>query len=159
VKWDPARVAQEMEIMVQNGSFVFDYTEWLTSNQIKSYFSRMAAKQRLQQQTPQTSSSAVLHTSTPTTFIDSDQKLLTTPAIRDVDEIEDDDEEVDDRELIKYSWRQMLDEAKDLLDKCLDSSSDLLTQSASCNSSSNTNVSMKRKSTAAIPKVSKNKRK
>ena len=61
--------------MVHNGSFVFDYTEWLTSN----------------------------------------QNLLASRAIRD------NDEEVDGRELHKYSWHQMLDEPKYLLDKCLDS--------------------------------------
>ena len=75
-------------------------------------------------------------------FIMGHSYLITLNGLR---AIRDNDEEVDGRELHKYSWRQMLDEAKYLLDKCLDSSSELLIQSVTYDSSSNTNVSMKRK--------------
>ncbi|CAF4148222.1 unnamed protein product, partial [Rotaria sp. Silwood1] len=42
VKWDPARVAEDMEMLTSNGSSVFNNDECLTQAQIKSYFSRLA---------------------------------------------------------------------------------------------------------------------
>ena len=50
MKWDPARVAQDMEMLTVNASYVFDQDECLSQGQIKSYFSRLALKQRSQQQ-------------------------------------------------------------------------------------------------------------
>ncbi|CAF1259215.1 unnamed protein product [Rotaria sp. Silwood1] len=50
VKWDPARVAEDMEMLTSNGSSVFNNDECLTQAQIKSYFSRLAVKQRTMQQ-------------------------------------------------------------------------------------------------------------
>ncbi|CAF4541313.1 unnamed protein product, partial [Rotaria sp. Silwood2] len=50
MKWDPARVAEDMEMLTSNGSYVFNNDECLTQAQIKSYFSRLAVKQRTMQQ-------------------------------------------------------------------------------------------------------------
>ncbi|CAF1482669.1 unnamed protein product [Adineta ricciae] len=64
MKWDPARVALEMETLTSNGSYLFTNDECLTQGQIKSYFSRLVVKQRTTKQTSSrnTSSSSSIST-------------------------------------------------------------------------------------------------
>lgn len=156
MKWDPARVALEMETMVSNGCFVFDYTEWLTANQIKSFFSRMTVKQRTSQQKSYSQVSIISTTTPQSTRSNIAGNLLSSGDVANIDE-EYTDDESDDRELQVYSWRQMLDEARGVLDKCLDTSTKLLTETASFSPPSNTTTSVKRKSTAAVSKASRSK--
>ncbi|CAF4788457.1 unnamed protein product, partial [Rotaria magnacalcarata] len=55
-----------MEMLTSNGNYVFNNDECLTQGQIKSYFSRLAVKQRTMQQVldQQTSSSSTSSSST-----------------------------------------------------------------------------------------------
>lgn len=116
MKWDPVRVAADMEMLTCNGDYVFHHDELLTPTQIKSYFSRLSVKQRSMQQTfsqqmltntPSSSSSSMR-----TTDINSVKSNQTI----DLDE-PDDLENVDDRDLYVYSWRQIVDQARDILDQ------------------------------------------
>jgi hypothetical protein len=137
VKWDPARVALDMELLTSNGSYVFSNEECLSQGQIKSYFSRLAVKQRsVRQDFNQQTTSNITSSSSPSMSIlnTSNAKSSGTTAI---DESEDNDE-VDHRDLEVYAWRQMLDEARDIIDRSSISST-------TSNSSTATNASSKRK--------------
>jgi hypothetical protein len=111
VKWDPARVAQDMEMLTLNGSYAFDQNECLSQGQIKSYFYCLALRQRSQQhissqqQTQSTHSTPQIALSVP--MRDNTQSSSTTRT-NDTDT----DEDEDDRDLNVYSWRQMVDQAR-----------------------------------------------
>ncbi|CAF2072455.1 unnamed protein product [Rotaria magnacalcarata] len=129
MKWDPARVALDMEMLTSNGSYVFNNDECLTQGQIKSYFSRLALKQRSGQQTSNLT-------------IAGNIKLNDTSII----DASNDNEETDDRELEVYSWRHVVDEARNILDGSSPFSV-LSSHSPLSNSVSVTNSSSSRKST------------
>ncbi|CAF4127583.1 unnamed protein product, partial [Rotaria magnacalcarata] len=129
MKWDPARVALDMEMLTSNGSYVFNNDECLTQGQIKSYFSRLALKQRSGQQTSNLT-------------IAGNIKLNDTSII----DASNDNEETDDRELEVYSWRHVVDEARNILDGSSPFSA-LSSHSPLSNSVSVTNSSSSRKST------------
>ncbi|CAF4712075.1 unnamed protein product, partial [Rotaria sp. Silwood1] len=38
MKWDPPQVAEQMQPTINNGHYVFEPSQWLTSSQIKSFF-------------------------------------------------------------------------------------------------------------------------
>jgi hypothetical protein len=50
LKWDPSRVAEHMQTTVNNGEYMFEPSQWLTSSQIKSFFGRLTRKKRQQSQ-------------------------------------------------------------------------------------------------------------
>ncbi len=115
MKWDPTRVAADMEMLTSNDSYVFNSDECLTQGQIKSYFSRLALKQRTIQQVldqPTTSSSMSSSSISLGTISTSDIKSTDTISMNE----SNGSEETDDRDLEVYSWRQMLDEARNILE-------------------------------------------
>jgi hypothetical protein len=116
VKWDPPKVALDMEILTNNGNYVFNNDECLTQGQIKSYFSRLVTKRRTTNPTSdqQATSGATPSSSTSTTT----NNTVNTRSKRTIDEDEStDDEEIDERDLEIYSWRNVLDEARDVIDR------------------------------------------
>ena len=140
VKWDPVRVASDMEVLTTNGSYVFHHEECLTSSQIKSYFSRLTAKQRSTSQafnskpqvnTLSSSSSSSSSNTNNTTYGD----------LNSFDELNE-DEHIDDRDLETYSWRYMVDEARLVLDHSSATSASAITSGTP----QTANISSKRKS-------------
>ncbi|CAF1460275.1 unnamed protein product, partial [Rotaria sordida] len=143
MKWDPARVTEDMEMLTSNGGYVFNNDECLTQAQIKSYFSRLAVKQRTMQQVPDqhTISNSISSSSTSLSTINtSDIKSMDTISMDELNH----SEETDDRDLEVYSWCQMLDEARNILENSSISSA-TSTSSAVSDSASST-PSTKRKS-------------
>ena len=139
VKWDPARVALDMEMLTSNGNYVFESDECLTQRQIKRYFSRLALKQRSMQQVSDQQTTAMPTVSSSSSTTVSSTNDFKSPNTAATDESSE-NEEIDGRELEIYSWRHVLDEAKDILHNSS-------TKSASPSSSPITKVSPKRKST------------
>ncbi|CAF4216884.1 unnamed protein product [Adineta steineri] len=137
MKWDPATVALDMETLTNNGNYVFSNDECLTQSQIKSYFSRLVVKQRTTQRTfdQQTTPS---NQSSSTTINTVDTQLSTTDESTD-------DEEVDERDLKMYSWRQLLDEARVVMGPSLNDAT-TTSSGATANSLSNATPPTKRKS-------------
>lgn len=156
MKWDPVNVSLEMEMITSNGNFVFTSEECLSAPQIKSYFSRLAAKQRStktavdQQQSTSSSTTASSLTTTTITNVNSQGNSQLT-----AQESFDNDDETDERDLDAYVWRQALDEARVILDHSSNSSTQLTTSSISSNSTS----SGKRKSTKHTSQINKHKNK
>jgi hypothetical protein len=103
-----------METLTMNGSYVFDQNECLSQGQIKSYFSRLALKQRSQQQisSQQQTQSASSTPKTPLRVLIGDN-MQSSSATTTNDSGTDEDE--DDRDLNVYSWRQMVDQARSSL--------------------------------------------
>ncbi|CAF5031246.1 unnamed protein product, partial [Rotaria sp. Silwood1] len=50
MKWNPSQVAEQMQTTINNGHYVFEPSQWLTSSQIKSFFGRLTRKRRQQSQ-------------------------------------------------------------------------------------------------------------
>ena len=116
VKWDPAKVAIDMETQTSNGEYIFSNDECLTHSQIKSYFSRLAIKQR----SPKTNIdgqdllSTVFSSKTPMNQTHTDDMNVN---LIDPTPLTDDDEDaIDDRELQVYAWRHIVDEAKNTIE-------------------------------------------
>ena len=140
VKWDAAKVVLDMEMLTSNGSYVFSNDECLKQEQIKSYFSRLALKQRSMQEdsyqptkpTPISTSSSVFTNSNNT----SNMKFSDMSTVDKFNE----SEETDDRDLEVYSWRQVLDEARGILNvssvSFLSTTSSPVTHSASVTNAS-----------------------
>ena len=144
VKWDPTRVALDMEALTNNGSYVFTTDECLTQGQIKSYFSRLATKQRTAKRTPDSqTSSRILSSSSASATKTNTTDIQFTNTI-DTDELNDDDD-IDERDLEMYTWRRVLDEARVIVDRSLNDST----------TSSNSTPTTKRKSTTDKPKSNK----
>ena len=147
MKWDPARVAQDMEMLTDNGSYAFDQNECLSQGQIKSYFSRLALKQRSQQQISSQQQTQSTH-STPKIALSVPMRDNTQSSSTTTTNDTDTDEDEDDRDLNVYSWRQMVDQAR----SNLGTPSASVTQSPTTslgqisNLASNRNLRSKRKS-------------
>ncbi|CAF1459416.1 unnamed protein product [Rotaria sordida] len=111
VKWDPVRVALDMEMLMSNGCYVFHHDECLTQGQIKSYFSRLANEQRSVQQifSQETPTNITSYSSSSISGINTNNTKLNDTTITDES---NDNEDIDDRDLEVYSWHQMLDEAR-----------------------------------------------
>lgn len=113
VKWDPIKVARDMEEQMVNGEYLFHVDECLSQSQIKSFFSRLAAKQRNDQVDVEqaveidsaASSSPVKHD------VDVDGEQIKFGNIGDFD-----NDVVDDSELQSSSWHQLVDEARTILE-------------------------------------------
>ncbi|CAF1611291.1 unnamed protein product [Rotaria magnacalcarata] len=114
MKWDPSRVALDMEVLTNNGTYVFNNDECLNQGQVKSYFSRLALKQRSMEQVSdeQTKKKAISHSSSTTNSNATNLQSNNTTITSEFDEME----EIDTRDLEVYSWRQILDETKKILD-------------------------------------------
>ncbi|CAM4748031.1 unnamed protein product [Rotaria magnacalcarata] len=114
MKWDPSRVALDMEVLTNNGTYVFNNDECLSQGQVKSYFSRLALKQRSMEQVSdeQTKKKAISHSSSTTNSNATNLQSNNTTITSEFDEME----EIDTRDLEVYSWRQILDETKKILD-------------------------------------------
>ena len=52
LKWDASAVEEEMHNAMENGQYLFEPSQWLSSSQIKSFFTRLTRKRRQQNQTP-----------------------------------------------------------------------------------------------------------
>ena len=128
-----------MEMLTSNGNYVFESDECLTQRQIKSYFSCLALKQRSMQQVSDQQTTAMPTVSSSSSTTVSSTNDFKSPNTAAMDESSE-NEEIDDRELEIYSWRHVLDEAKDILHNSS-------TKSASPSSSPITKGSPKRKST------------
>lgn len=141
MKWDPARVASDMEVITKNGSYVFHHEECLSSSQIKSYFSRLTAKQR---STPQVihSHSQVSMLSSSSSSSNSGNTINTTNVDKNNLDESNEDDYIDDRDLETYSWRHMVDEARLVLDPPSNTSA----AAVPSNSPQTPNISSKRKS-------------
>ncbi|CAF4571938.1 unnamed protein product [Rotaria sp. Silwood2] len=132
-----------METLTSNGSYVFNNDECLTQTKIKSYFSRLAVKQRTMQQVldQQTTSNSISSSSTSLSTINTnDIKSTNTISMAELN----DSEEADDRDLEVYSWRQMLDEARNILENSPISSA--TSTSSTVSDSASSTPSTKRKS-------------
>lgn len=107
VKWDPAKVAREMEEQTINGDYLFHVEECLSQSQIKSFFSRLAAKQRTSQ--------IDVNQSVETDFVSASTSLSVNEAVRGGSP--DASEDVfDDSELQLSIWNQWAGEAKTILE-------------------------------------------
>ena len=51
LKWDPSAVEDEMHKAMEDGEYLFEPSQCLSSTQIKSFFSRLTQKRRKQSQT------------------------------------------------------------------------------------------------------------
>lgn len=51
LKWDPSAVEEEMHKAMENGEYLFEPSQCLSTNQIKSFFTRLTQKRRKQSQT------------------------------------------------------------------------------------------------------------
>ena len=133
VKWDPAKVSVEMEMAATNGNFVFESDECLSVSQIKSYFSRLATKQRSTKESTTMKSSTIEK-------VDIDDSQTSNES---TDNESTDDDDVDERDLDSYTCRQTFNDARAVLDR----SSNLAAKSTTSTIPSATTVSTKRKST------------
>ncbi|CAF1174941.1 unnamed protein product [Adineta ricciae] len=150
MKWDPAKVALEMETSTSNGNYIFTNDECLTQGQIKSYFSRLAAKRRTAHPSPDGNTNSSVKSS-PSTFTSTIENNNTqSESLADVDESSDDDEVDNERDLEIYSWRNILDEARGIIDRTLNSAA---------TASPSTTPTTKRKSIVDISKQNKHKHK
>jgi hypothetical protein len=120
VKWDPAQVALDMEMLTSNGSYAFDNDECLSQSQIKSYFSRLALKQRSNE--PDISRQPTINTLS-VHLISPMKTSQINPFIMDTTYQLDSDEEQDERDLDIYTWRQVRDNALTALNTSTDCSS------------------------------------
>ena len=116
MKWDPARVASDMEVLTNNGSYVFHHEECLTSSQIKSYFSRLTVKQRSTSQIFHSQSQVNTLSSSSSSFSSSNTINSTYRDTNRFDELNEDDH-IDDRDLEVYSSRYLVDEARLVLNR------------------------------------------
>jgi hypothetical protein len=137
VKWDPVKVASDMETMTINGSYVFNNDECLTQAQIKSYFSRLAAKQRSMKRVADQQSTPSIISSSPSTIDTSNMDNTKLSNTITLDESSD-SEEIDHRDLEMYSWRQVLDEARVILDHSSSTTTSNSSSTTTSNSSSTT---------------------
>ena len=138
-----------MEMMKSNGNYVFNNDECLTQGQIKDYFSRLAVKRRSMQQVfdQQPTPSTIL--SSPSIIGTFNMDSTNPSSTITLDESSESDE-IDDCDLEMYSWRQILDEARVILDNS--SSSTISSSSSTINSSS------KRRLKSEILRNNKNKK-
>lgn len=112
VKWDPIKVARDMEDQMINGEYLFHVDECLSQSQIKSFFSRLAAKQRNSQIDVE---QPIQIDSTPSSLsvnrdVDPDDERIEIINIGGFN-----DDVIDESEFQSFSWHQLVDEAKALL--------------------------------------------
>ncbi|CAF2128879.1 unnamed protein product [Rotaria magnacalcarata] len=86
-KWDPAKVAEDMQVIQSDGRFIFEPDQFLTTSQTKSYFSRLTRERRKHGNLTQN----IMSTSTTTTSSDDEAQ-----------EEEEEEEEEDVNDLIQH---------------------------------------------------------